>query len=130
MMRAITALGILLAVMGATASASADVECMCERVLLSEAGCAVIGAAAEPRPQLPRSDMWCERADDPRCMPAEAPLSAQSTLVTVFPGAVSSDDIDKPRISQHAYPNFSQYPHDGVRRRLERPPQPARLLGH
>ena len=128
MTRTTLALGVFLFAWNAGASASADVECMCERVLLSEAGCTDAKANAEPKPQLPRSIMWCEQADDPRCMPARAPSDSQTQLITVFPGAVSPDELGSPRETRHRHPTNAQSPHEGVHRRIDRPPRLARPL--
>ena len=60
----------------ATSAEAAD--CMCDR--LSAEGC-VEGGAVVDAPAAP--PLWCERTDDPRCMPASTHGTSVSTLVPV-----------------------------------------------
>ncbi len=60
-------------------AASADAaDCMCDR--LSTKGCAE-SAQMREQPAAPR--LWCERTDDPRCMPANTHGTSVHTLVPV-----------------------------------------------
>ncbi|RLB43687.1 MAG: hypothetical protein DRH30_02730 [Deltaproteobacteria bacterium] len=58
------------------ASANAA-DCMCDR--LSAEGC---GDSAQIR-EVPAAPLWCERTDDPRCMPASTQGTSVNTLVPV-----------------------------------------------
>ena len=53
-------------------------DCMCDR--LSAEGCTE-GAQIREQPASP--PLWCERTDDPRCMPANTHGTAVDTLVPV-----------------------------------------------
>lgn len=99
------------------ASANAA-ECPCDQ--LSEAGCSEV-ASIEHAPAPP---LWCERSDDPRCMPAHTHGSSANTLVPVVMSWAQSIRWDAPpRTGVHmdvdvegeAYPEHS--------RRIERPPR-------
>ena len=60
-------------------AASADAaDCMCDR--LSAEGCRE-GAQVRNEPVAP--PLWCERTDDPRCMPANTHGTSVHTLVPV-----------------------------------------------
>lgn len=59
------------------ASANAA-DCMCDR--LSAEGCVEGGTAPQAQTAPP---LWCERTDDPRCMPASTHGTSVNTLVPV-----------------------------------------------
>ena len=71
----VLAVGALLLLDAGSANAA---DCACDR--LSEEGCTE-GATAREEPAAP--PLWCERSDDPRCMPASTHGSSPSTLVPV-----------------------------------------------
>jgi hypothetical protein len=60
----------------ATSADAAD--CMCDR--LSAQGCVEGGGAPQAQTAPP---LWCERTDDPRCMPASTHGTSVSTLAPV-----------------------------------------------
>ena len=60
-------------------AASADAaDCMCDR--LSAEGCS---DSAQLREAPAAPPLWCERSDDPRCMPASTHSTSVNTLVPV-----------------------------------------------
>lgn len=101
-----------------TASASAA-DCMCDG--FSAEGC-IDGAELREGPTAP--PLWCERSDDPRCMPANTHGTSVNTLVPVVMSWAQPIRFDAP-------------PRTGVRldirvdgsariehsRRVERPPR-------
>jgi len=70
------AISAMLLMLGSASIAAAD--CACERV--SGEGC-LGGAQIFEAPATP--PLWCERTDDPRCMPANTHGSSADTLVPV-----------------------------------------------
>ena len=70
----VLAVGALL-LLDATSAKAAD--CMCEQ--LSAEGCAEKASVRE----VPNAPLWCERSDDPRCMPANTHGTSSNTLVPV-----------------------------------------------
>lgn len=71
----VLAVGALLLLDAASANAA---DCMCDR--LSAAGCTE-GATIREEPATP--PLWCERSDDPRCMPASTHGTSVNALVPV-----------------------------------------------
>lgn len=71
----VLAVGALLLLDAASANAA---DCMCDR--LSAEGCAE-GATIREEPLAP--PLWCERSDDPRCMPANTHGTSVNALVPV-----------------------------------------------
>lgn len=123
MIRLIVALGVFVLVGSAGSRASADTDCMCVRMTPSEDGCPVLSAAAAPNPE-PRPVMWCEHADDPRCMPANTPSDLRSEFNSVFQGIVSDTPLESAR--EHRFvrgPMLARLTGDGMVRRVERPPR-------
>ena len=70
----VLAVGALLLLDAASANAA---DCMCEG--LSAEGCAESASMRE----VPTAPLWCERSDDPRCMPAGTHGTSTNTLVPV-----------------------------------------------
>lgn len=79
-----------------------------------------------PGPELPRTILWCISADDPRCSQRhpgnEAPSGAalRSTPVGVL---VTSIPVARSAGTRVVWPTELGQARDGVRTRLERPPQ-------
>jgi hypothetical protein len=71
----VLAVAAMLLVDAAPADAS---DCMCDR--LSAEGC---GESAQIRKAPAAPPLWCERTDDPRCMPASTHGTSVNTLVPV-----------------------------------------------
>ena len=71
----VLAVGALLLLDAASANAA---DCMCDR--LSAEGCSE-GATIRQEPVAP--PLWCERSDDPRCMPASTHGTSVNALVPV-----------------------------------------------
>jgi hypothetical protein len=70
----VLAVGALLLLDAASANAA---DCMCNR--LSAEGCTEDASVREA----PAAPLWCERSDDPRCMPASTHGTSVSTLVPI-----------------------------------------------
>lgn len=64
------------------ASSADAADCLCDRSSSIETCIETIEARDEPR--LP--PMWCERSDDPRCMPASTHSGAFQTLIPLAAG--------------------------------------------
>jgi len=74
---------IAVATMMLLPASSADAaDCLCDRSSSIETCIETVEAQDEPR--LP--PMWCERTDDPRCMPASTHSGAFQTLIPLATG--------------------------------------------
>jgi len=112
----VLAVGALLLLDAASANAA---DCACDR--LSAAGCTESATIAD-EPLAP--PLWCERSDDPRCMPASTHGTAVNALVPVVmswaqpirwdapPGAGILLDVS---VDGHGHSEHS--------RRVDRPPR-------
>ncbi len=87
---------------------------------LSEAGCSETASIE----QAPAAPLWCERSDDPRCMPANTHGTSVNALVPVVMSWAQPIRWDAPpttgirldvEVDGKAYPEHS--------RRIERPPR-------
>ena len=112
----VLAVGALLLLDAASANAA---DCLCDR--LSEEGCAA-GATIREEPVAP--PLWCERSDDPRCMPASTHGSATNALVPVAMSFAQPIRWDAPpqtgvRLDLHVAGD-AQTEHS---RRVDRPPR-------
>jgi len=112
----VLAVGALLLLDAGSANAA---DCSCDR--LSEEGCSE-GATIPEAPAAP--PLWCERSDDPRCMPASTHGSSPSTLVPVAMSFAQPIRWDAPshvgvrmdiRVEGEAQTEYS--------RRVDRPPR-------
>ena len=111
----VLAVGALLLLDAASASAA---DCMCER--LSAEGCTETASVRE----VPVAPLWCERSDDPRCMPANTHGASTSTLVPVVMSWAEPIRWEAPprtgiRLDVHV-DGDAQTEHS---RRVERPPR-------
>ncbi|MFW2390330.1 MAG: hypothetical protein ACN4G0_18490 [Polyangiales bacterium] len=99
--------------------ASADAaDCMCDR--LSAEGCS---DAAQVR-EAPAAPLWCERTDDPRCMPANTHGTSVNTLVPVAMSWAQSIRWDAPPRTGIRWEVWVDgEPRTEHSRRIERPPR-------
>lgn len=65
-----------------TASSAGAADCWCDRSSSIETCVETIEAADEPR----QPPMWCERSDDPRCMPASTHGGALQSSIPLATG--------------------------------------------
>jgi hypothetical protein len=103
----VLAVGALLLLDAASANAA---DCICDR--LSAEGCSE-GATIREEPMAP--PLWCERSDDPRCMPASThgtSVNAQPIRWDPPPNAGALLDVS---VDGHAQTEHS--------RRVDRPPR-------
>ncbi len=119
----------------------AEADCMCER-LSSErsAGCSESGIpfdiglgphALSPlelspdlAPEAPDAPLWCERADDPRCMPAHDRGQSEQTIrpiATVLNQQQSKGSPPGAETHRFVFPSGDARP--GHERRIDRPPR-------
>ena len=112
----VLAIGALLMLDAASANAA---DCMCDR--LSAEGCSE-GATIRAEPTTP--PLWCERSDDPRCMPASTHGTSVNALVPVAMSWAQPIRWDAPPrtgvlldvgVDGQAHPEHS--------RRVDRPPR-------
>lgn len=87
----VLAAGALVLFVAASASAA---DCMCDRI--SVEGCAAEVSVLEEPVGPP---LWCERADDPRCMPANTHGTSSGTLVPVVMSWAQPIQFDAPPTS-------------------------------
>ena len=119
------------------APTSRAADCMCERVILTEGTCVdevqpiesvsslhtvqELGSVQEPT----APPQWCERADDPRCMPAHGSNPSSATLVPMAPlstlavQAISPPELNS-RLAALVATDGEQAAHE---RRIDRPPR-------
>lgn len=124
------------------ASASlAEADCMCERLSSERSeGCSESGIpfdiglgphALSPlelspdlAPEAPDAPLWCERANDPRCMPAQDRGQSEQTIRPIVPilndqqSKLSFPGAEKRRL---VFPSGNARP--GHERRIDRPPR-------
>jgi len=100
-------------------AASVDAaDCMCER--LSEEGCS---DSAQVR-EVPSAPLWCERTDDPRCMPASTNGTSVHSLVPVAMSWAQPIRLDAPpRSGSRLEIRADGEPRTEYSRRIERPPR-------
>jgi hypothetical protein len=100
-------------------AASVDAaDCMCDR--LSAEGCSDTAQVREP----PAAPLWCERTDDPRCMPASTHGTSVNTLVPVaMSWAQPIRWAAPPRTGSRLEVRVDGKPRTEHSRRIERPPR-------
>ena len=110
---------------------------MCERVILTEGTCGnelqpiesvssshtLLDSGSNKEPAAP--PQWCERADDPRCMPANGSSPSSGTWVPMaLLSTGAAEAISPPRLNSRlialATPDGEQAAHE---RRIDRPPR-------
>ena len=108
--------GALLLLDAASANAA---DCICDR--LSDEGC-TDGATIREEPLAP--PLWCERSDDPRCMPASTHGTAVNALVPVVMSWAQPIRWDAPP-SAGVLLDMSDHGHAQTEhsRRVDRPPR-------
>jgi len=102
------------------ASSADAADCSCDRSLSIETCVETIEARDEPR--LP--PMWCERSDDPRCMPASTHGGSFQTLIPLATGWNQQLQwTAPPRTASPLAIWVEGGPTNAHSRRIERPPR-------
>ena len=110
------ALAAMLLLDAASVSAA---DCLCER--LSAEGCS---DSAQLREEPTGPPPWCERSDDPRCMPANTHGTSVHTLVPVAMSCAQPIRWDAPpRTGSRLEVRADGDPRTEYSRRVERPPR-------
>ena len=121
---------------GGASSASAADACM--EIDVREAPSRMAASAApkaEPTPAPlrapgPERVLWCDPGDDPRCAPIhEGPTGPNPLIASATAPGAASDATMLFRAGMTAltpWPDATELPPDGVRRRVDRPPQTNR----